>query len=64
MAVHSHYCIWQTVYMNWYLSELDLDSHLPPVCSVVFISVAARAVIHPPAVYFAQGPEAAEPSDQ
>lgn len=35
-----------------------------PIFSVVFISVAARAVLHPPALYFAQRPETTEPSDQ
>lgn len=36
----------------------------PRECEVVFISVAARAVLHPPALYFAQRPETTEPSDQ
>lgn len=35
-----------------------------PVSPVVFIPVAARAVLHPPALYFAQRPEATEPPDQ
>lgn len=35
-----------------------------PVFPAVFISVAARAILHPPALYFAQRPETTEPSDQ
>ena len=35
-----------------------------PVFPAVFISVAARAVLHPPALYFAQRPETTEPPDQ
>lgn len=63
-------CPFSLIYLADFIYELAFvriwifDSHFPPFFSVVFISVAARAVLHPPALYFAQRPETAEPSHQ
>ena len=47
-----------------YMQNINRGHFLSPSFSVIFISVAARTVLHPPALHFAQGPETTESSDQ
>lgn len=54
-------CVYELAFIQLWILTL-----IPPCffSSVIFISVAARAVLHPPALHFAQRPETAEPSHQ